>query len=511
MENGTPLPHHRPQWKSHIGFLLAAIGSAVGLGNIWRFPYLCYKNGGGAFLIPYGVALLVVGIPLMILEIGLGHKMRGSAPASFASVSRKWEWLGWWQVIFVMFGIVLYYSVVVSWCVNFFFYSFDLRWAPDPNAFFFQEYLMVSEGPFALGDLRTPMIGALLAVWGVSWLIVFKGVEKGLERANKVFMPLLLILTVAIVAWSARLPGAKEGVLSFYLRPDFSRLGDIGVWMDAFGQIFFTLSIGFGIMIAYSSYLPRKSEIVRDSITITLFNAAFSFLAGIGVFSVLGYMARTTGKPFEAVVDQSIGLAFVAYPKAISMLPGFEKLFGAIFFGILVIAGLSSAISILEAFASAIIDKFHYPRKTVVSILSGLGFLGSMIFATRAGIHLLDIADHFITQYGLVVGAIFECVLVGWILKAVKLRGHLNHSCRWKLPAVWDFSVKIVAPGILGALLLSSLTKELADPYGGYSWTAIILVGRDWLLYTLFAAVLVASHSWKTEPRSRMRRKNEDE
>ena len=109
------LAHHRPQWKTHIGFLLAAIGSAIGLGNIWRFPYLAYKNGGGAFLIPYFVALIVVGIPLMILEIGLGHKMRGSAPASYATISKKWEWVGWWQLIFVMFGIVLYYSVIISW------------------------------------------------------------------------------------------------------------------------------------------------------------------------------------------------------------------------------------------------------------------------------------------------------------------------------------------------------------------------------------------------------------
>ena len=127
--------HHRPQWKTHIGFLLAAIGSAIGLGNIWRFPYLCYKNGGGAFLIPYFIALLIVGIPLMIMEIGLGHKMRGSAPASFASISKKWEWLGWWQVIFVMFGIVLYYSVVISWCVSFFYFSFNFGWGQDPNTF----------------------------------------------------------------------------------------------------------------------------------------------------------------------------------------------------------------------------------------------------------------------------------------------------------------------------------------------------------------------------------------
>lgn len=496
--------HHRPQWKTHIGFLLAAIGSAIGLGNIWRFPYLCYKNGGGAFLIPYFVALLVVGIPLMVLEIGLGHKMRGSSPASFASISKKWEWLGWWQVIFVMFGIVLYYSVVISWCVSFFFYSFNLGWGQDPNTFFFEKFLMVSEGPFVPGDLRTPIIFSLVIVWLLNWFIVFKGVQKGLERANKIFMPVMFILTAVIVFWSVRLEGAREGLL-IYVKPDFSRLKDLRVWMDAFSQIFFTLSLGFGIMVAYASYLPRKSPIIRDSIIISVANCFFSVFAGLGVFSILGYMAHTTSKEFGEVVTQSIGLAFVAYPKAISMLPYFSRLFGVMFFGILVIAGLSSAISILEAFTSAVIDKFHYPRKVVVSVLSVFGFLGGILFTMRSGIHWLDIVDHFITQYGLVVAGILECIVLGWVYGARKLRDHVNHYSVWHLGKWWDVCVKFIACMVLIGLLVYSLKDEVTSPYGGYSWLAIVLIGRDWLLYTLFFALIVAAHSWKTEPKERMR------
>ncbi len=496
--------HHRPQWKTHIGFVLAAVGSAIGLGNIWRFPYLCYKNGGGAFLIPYFIALFLVGIPLMILEIGLGHKMRGSSPASFASISKKWEWLGWWQVIFVMFGIVLYYSVVIAWCLNFFFYSFNLSWGSDPNTFFFNKFLITSSGPFDLGDLRTPILFSLLLVWLSNWIIVFSGVQKGLERANKIFMPVLVFLTLVIVFWSLRLPGAKEGI-AIYLKPDFSRLRDIKVWMDAFSQIFFTLSLGFGIMVAYASYLPKKSHIIRDSFTISLFNCIFSLIAGFGVFSILGYMVHSTSKEFSEVVSQSIGLAFVAYPKAISMLPAFQRGFGLIFFSILVIAGLSSAISILEAFTSAIIDKFHYPRKVVVSGLSVAGFLGSIIFTTQAGIYWLDIVDHFLTQYGLVLAAIFECIVVGWIYKASRLREHISHWSMGKLNKWWwDASVKLIAPGVLVALLVSSLIEEFLTPYGGYPWLAIIIIGRDWLIYTLFFALIVASHPWRVEPRERI-------
>jgi NSS family neurotransmitter:Na+ symporter len=495
---------HRPQWKTHIGFLLAAIGSAVGLGNIWRFPYLCYKNGGGAFLVPYFIALLVVGIPLMVLEIGLGHKMRGSAPASVSVISTKWEWAGWWQVILGMFGILLYYSVVISWCVNYFFFAFSAEWGSNPEAFFFEKFLMVSGNPFQIGDLRTPILVGLMIVWFFSWLIVFGGVQKGLERANKIFMPLLVVLTSVIVFWSLSLPGAGEGI-KVYLKPQFDRLSDIKVWMGAFSQIFFSLSLGFGVILAYASYLPKKSQIVRDSFIISFFNCLFSVFAGFGVFAVLGYMAHTTQQPISEVVRESIGLAFVVYPKAISMLPAFSREFGLIFFGILVIAGLSSGISILEGITSAIIDKFHYPRKIVVSVLSVAGFLGGIIFTTRAGLLWLDIVDHFVTHYGIIIAAIFECLIIGWVFKAKRLRSHINHYSDWQLSKWWwDISVKVITPLILISLLVSTVLEEIARPYGGYTRLATIVIGRDWILFTVFLSIFVSASAWKKDPKDRV-------
>ncbi|MCF7872845.1 MAG: sodium-dependent transporter [Candidatus Omnitrophica bacterium] len=497
------LAHHRPKWKTHIGFVLATVGSAIGLGNIWRFSYLCYKNGGGAFLVPYLIALFVVGIPLIILEIGLGHKMRGSAPASFASVSKKWEWLGWWQVTFVMFGIVLYYSVIIAWCLNYFFFAFNLSWGATPDTFFTDNFLMNTGSPFKIGDIRTIILFSLAIVWFLNWVIVFKGVQNGLERASKIFMPILFILTGIIIIWGLRLEGAAEGV-AVYLKPDFSQITNIKVWMDAFSQIFFTLSLGFGIMIAYASYLPKKTQIVRDSIIITGINCLFSLLAGIGVFAVLGYMSHSTSLPIKEVVSESIGLAFVAFPKAISLLPAFSNIFGILFFGSLVIAGLSSSISIIEAFTSGIVDKFHYRRKTVVSVLCITGFLGSIIFTTQAGINWLDIVDHFLTQYGLILGAIFECIVIGWFFKVNKLRGHINHYSGWKLPIFWNLCIKVISPLVLVAILISSLAEEFSQSYGGYSPVAIILIGRDWLIYTLFAALVIAFHPWRIDPRQRM-------
>jgi len=323
--------HPRPQWKSRTGFILAALGSAIGLGNIWRFSYLCYKNGGGAFLIPYVIALLIVGIPLMILELGLGHRMRGASPLSFAKVGRRWEWCGWWAVICAMYGIMLYYGVVIAWCVSYAFFSVNLSWGTDPNDFFFNQFLQLSSGPFDLGNIRSPIIFALLFVWFATWFIVFFGVQKGVERANKIFMPLLFVLISILVIWSVSLKGAALG-LSVYLKPDFSLLTKPQIWIDAFTQIFFTLSLAFGIMIVYASYLPRKVDIVKDALIICIGNCAFSFFAGFAVFGTLGYMAYTTGQPVSEVVKESIGLAFVAYPQAISLMPAFANVFGVLFF-----------------------------------------------------------------------------------------------------------------------------------------------------------------------------------
>ncbi len=490
--------HPRPQWKSRMGFILAALGSAVGLGNIWRFSYLCYKNGGGAFLIPYSIALLVVGIPLMILELGVGHKMRGSSPLSFAKIDRRWEWGGWWAVICAMYGIMLYYSAIIAWCLRYVFFSFNLSWGSDPNDFFFNKFLQVSSGPFDLGDIRASILLALLVVWGLSWLIVYFGVQKGVERANKIFMPMLFILISILVVWSLSLEGAFQGI-AVYLKPDFSLLASAGIWIDAFSQIFFTLSLAFGIMIAYASYLPRKVNLIKDALIICVGNSAFSFFTGFAVFGTLGYMAHAMGKPVSEVVNKSIGLAFVTYPQAISLMPAFAKLFGVLFFTSLVIAGLSSAISLIEAFSSAIIDKFNSSREKVVSVVCITGFLGSIIFTAKSGIYWIDIVDHFITHYGLVVIGILECILAGWILKARKLREHINVASEKILTPLWDVSIQFIIPCILALLLINDLKGEFSSPYENYSWLSIILIGRDWLILALFTALIFSMRRWRKE------------
>ena len=487
----------REQWESQIGFVLAAVGSAIGLGNIWRFSYMAYKHGGGAFLIPYITALLSIGIPLLILEFAVGHERIGSAPLAFRKINKNWEWLGWWSVSFVMFGIVLYYITIISWCFNYFIKSFSLAWGSDPNRYFFTQFLAVSNSPFEINGIVFPVFTGMGFIWFLNWAIVYRGIRKGLELANKIFMPLLLVLTAILVFWSLTLDGAGAGIKA-YLKPDFTMLAKPRIWIDAFSQIFFTLSLGFGIMIAYASYLPEKANLTRGAYLTALINSGYSIFAGFAVFAVLGFMAASQGQDISKVVSESIGLAFVAYPKALSIMPG-GNIFVAVFFLCLVVAGLSSSISIIEAFTSAVVDKFGISRKMFVSVLCVLGFIGSIIFTTHAGLLWLDIADHFLTHYGLLIVATAECVLVGWLFNIKIIRQHINRISSIKVGGGWEFFIKVFTPAVLLGLLSIDFYHELSEPYGGYSWAAVVLIGIVWLLINLLVAFILATRPWKTE------------
>ncbi|MFC2091803.1 sodium-dependent transporter, partial [Elusimicrobiota bacterium] len=335
-------------------------------------------------------------------------------------------------------------------------------------------------------------------IWVINWLIVFFGVEKGIERANKILMPLLFFMTLILVIWAINLPGAKAGIHK-YLTPDFSKLKEPGVWIAAFSQIFFTLSLGFGIMIAYASYLPSKSDLSGSAVIASVANCFYSLVAGFAVWGTLGYMATVQKVPVDEVVQQSIGLAFVAYPKAISLMPSFSKVFGILFFTILVFAGISSSISILEAFTSSLMDKFHMSRRPVVSVLCLMGFLGGIVFTTGAGLYWLDIVDHYITTYGLVTVGILECLVIGWHLKSEKMRAHINKASIMKIGKLWDFSIRFLTPAVLIVILISSLFGEFTQPYGGYPVVWLILIGRDWIIATIIASMIITRYEWKRQ------------
>ncbi|MCS5421589.1 sodium-dependent transporter, partial [Psychrilyobacter sp. S5] len=227
---------NRGQWGSRSGFILAAIGSAIGLGNIWRFPYVAASNGGGAFLIPYLVALFTAGIPLLILEFAMGHKIRSSAPGVFAKLNKKYEAIGWFQTL-IAFFITTYYVVIIAWSFSYLFFAFTGAWGTDPKAFLFGDYLKLGDAPSTLGNLGASLGGLnlkvavpLLLVWGINYGVLRMGVKNGLEKANKIFMPLLIIALLVIVVRGVTLPGAMAG-LDYFFTPDFSKLTDPKVWL----------------------------------------------------------------------------------------------------------------------------------------------------------------------------------------------------------------------------------------------------------------------------------------
>ncbi len=531
----------REQWDSNIGFILAAIGSAVGLGNIWRFSYLTYDNGGGAFLVPYFIALLLVGIPVLLLEMGLGHRAQSATPQAFAGIDRRFGWIGWWSVVFVMFGIEAYYCVIISWCANYFACSPFLGWGADPNAYFFKEFLHLGDAKDVL-NLSLPNIGiliGLIVVWGLNWWIVGRGISKGIELANKIMIPSLVTIILVLVVWSMLLPGGTDG-LKWYLVPDWGKLAEPNVWVAAFTQVFFSLSVGFGIMAAFASYLPRNTNLTKNAIITALADSGVSFVAGFAVFATLGFMAAQTGKPFEEVVTQSIGLAFVAYPQAISNMPFLPGLFGMLFFGALFMAGISSSISLIEAFTTALQDKFDWERNRIITPLCVVGFMASFFFTMDNGLYWLDIVDHFLTNYGLTTVVALECIVVGWFFGGKRFHDYildvsefryarhyeilmrilltLGLALAWlgfvmvenglgsfvgrmfvlvTMLGVWlardwfDLSTRFVIPAIAVALLDRALLSETTKPYEGYPWNSIIALGVGVLAMTLFIAIAI--------------------
>jgi NSS family neurotransmitter:Na+ symporter len=371
-------------------------------------------------------------------------------------------------------------------------YSFNFSWGVgNESDFFYGTFLGLTKSPADLGPIQLHIIGALAVVWFINWIIVYKGIQRGIELANKIFMPLLFILTFILVIWSLNLEGAGIGLVA-YLKPDLSKLSNFKVWTDAFGQIFFSLSLGFGIMIAYASYLPEKADITTNAIITCLVNSFFSVFAGLAVFATLGYMSHATGLPISEIIKQGIGLAFVVYPKAIGMLPGYGQVFGVIFFLTLVMAGISSSISIMEAFTCALLDKFpQLKRKDIVTVLSILGFFGGIIFATGGGLYWLDIIDHFINNYALVLVGFGECIIAGWIARIEPLREYINEISQLRLRRIWDHSIRYLVPVVLAVIIFGAIRTDITTVYGGYPGSYVIMIGLGKLLLTVVLAVIL--------------------
>jgi NSS family neurotransmitter:Na+ symporter len=485
------------RWGTRTGFLLAAIGSAVGLGNIWRFPYVAYSNGGGAFFVPYLFALLTAGIPLLALEYAMGHRWRGSAPLVFWRMHRRAEWIGWWQVA-VAFVISSYYAVVLAWAAAYAWYSIGTQWGDDPGGFFQGTFLQAAEEPGQIGGLVPAVLIPLVLVWAINLGINYGGISGGIERAVRFMIPALLISFAVLVVRAVTLPGAAEGLNALFT-PDFAALTDSSVWVAAYGQIFFTLSIAFAIMITFASYLPRNTDLTDNAFIAGFANCSFELLAGIGVFAAIGFMSVQSGVPVEEAATDGVGLAFVAFPGIINELPGLNSLFGVLFFGSLVLAGLSSLISIVEVMVAALRDKFGLSRRAAVTLGGGTCAVVSLLYATQGGLYFLDTADNFINSFGIALTGLAEVILVAWVLRRLgSLRGHANAISDIPLGRWWVIALAVITPVMLGIQAFLNFQTNITSNYEGYPTAFLLIVGWGVAAAALVAGVLLSLKPWDT-------------
>lgn len=463
-------------FKSRWGFILAAMGSAIGLGNIWRYPVVAYENGGGAFLIPYIVALLTAGIPILILEFNLGNKFRGSAPSIFRKLNPRLEFLGWLQT-FIAIIVPIFYSAIIGWLLYYFYQAFSLGWGEQTTDSFYGSFLNLSDVPekaFALGGFNFKIVGLILLVWAITGAILFMGVEKGIERVNKIMVPTLLFMYAIVVVYSLTLNGAVDGLQQFF-EPQWGMLKEPSIWTAAYGQVFFSTSIAAGIMLTYASYTPKDSDLNSNAVITGLGNASVELAAGFGVFAALGFLAMQNGVGIDEVVKGGPGLVFEVYPAVLNQLPPvIGPIVGVIFYLSLIFAGISSLISLVEVVIAAFSEKFNVNRQVMVISMTLVLCAASLLIATPAGLYVLDLLDYFINTYIWQTSGALEVILVVFVLATTKklgeVLGHGNKSSVFKINPI----LLAVILFVTGCVLVFFIDKGFINDtnsetvYGGY-------------------------------------------
>jgi NSS family neurotransmitter:Na+ symporter len=491
------------QWSGQIGFIISAIGSAVGLGNIWRFPGVAYANGGGAFMIPYLFALVTAGIPILFLDYVIGHRFRGSAPLAFRRIKRWFEPLGWFQVM-ICFFIGLYYAAILAWAASYFVFSFTTAWGSDPSGFFYGTFLQLPDQATVTLEPVPGVMIPLVLVWVASIVVLALGVSKGVEKANVVFIPILVVAFLVLVIRSLFLPGALDGLNALFT-PNFAALLKPDVWIAAYGQIFFSMSIAFGIMITYASYRKRKSNQTGPGLVVGFANSSFELLAGIGVFAALGFMAYTSDESFADFAANSKitgpGLSFITFPKIISQMPG-GGFFGALFFGSLLAAGFTSMVSITQVISSAFQDKFSMsPAKASVTTGSVMAVISVLLFGTTSALYVLDIVDNWANNIGIVFSAIMMTLGCFWVArKQREFVYHLATLSTFKVGRIWTLLLTWLAPLLLGYMFIQVTVGICFDGYEGYPAAMIWAFGWGQSIICVLAAIVFTCMKWPFNP-----------
>lgn len=449
----------RGQWGSKFGFIMAAAGSAVGLGNIWRFPYITGQNGGGAFVFVYVMCVLLIGLPLIYNEVGFGRLTGKNTIGAFKSTGANTFWMGTGAVLalLVSFFVLSYYSVIAGWTIGYIVSEF--------TNFIKNFETFRSEPVYVIPFFALFMISTIVIVLG--------GISGGIEKASKILMPFLFILLFLVMLRSLTLPGAMEGV-KYYLTPDFSKING-NVILAALGQAFFSLSVGWGILITYGSYLPKDQNIVSSGMWIGLMDTSVALLAGLMIFPAVFSFGKDPA--------QGTALVFQVLPDIFNSMPAGGRIVGASFFLLLCIAALTSSISMIEVPGSYLIDEKKWSRKKAAWTVGILAFIvgipsalsgGANEWLTTMSINLfgetktsfLDIMDSLWGGLFIVIVALMTCVYTGWVIDVNKMASEIGQGAPFfqkKLignvtPAqLWIFFIRYVCPLVILAVLLNMI------------------------------------------------------
>ena len=451
---------NKSEWNSNFAFMMAMIGSAVGLGNIWRFPNILYSNGGGSFMIPYVVSLFLLGISFVLVEYAVGYKFKRSLARILFAISKKLEPVAWF-ILFVVFLIATYYVCVVGWDLIYIFLSFTKAWGANPDVFFTNNVLQATDSISGLFTIVPTVLVSVIIIWFISWFIIKRDLNDGIGNVSKVLIPLLCGIVVVIVAFSLTLPGASVGYTQIFT-PDWSALTNLDVWLAAFGQIVFSLSLGMAIAMTYASYLPEGSKLVDNAVIVAFSNSGFEVFNSIGTFSILGFMTVTSGIPFNELVTSGTGLAFVVFPQVFNTMGFAAYIIGPLFFICILFAGITSLIALLEGFCYSISEKFLIERKKTATVVCIVGCLVSIIFTTCAGSTILGIFDAYLNNFALLFAILLECIIFGWIYKFDDLIETLNENSTIKVGKTWKTVIKYILPLCIAGLWIQGIISTIS-------------------------------------------------
>ncbi|XP_061571610.1 sodium- and chloride-dependent GABA transporter 2-like [Cololabis saira] len=485
----------RGQWASKAEFLLAVAGQIIGLGNVWRFPYLCYKNGGGVFFVPYLLFLVLCGIPLFLLETSLGQFTSLGGVSAWRTMCPLFGGLGYASQVMILHGCV-YYIVILAWALFYLSYSFQavLPWSHCNNTwntnacvlfhhrnqtvngsslpenatspvmeFWEREVLRLSSSLDELGPVSWKLALCLAAVWFVCYFCVWKGV-KSTGKVVYLTATFPYVMLLVLLVRGATLPGATQGII-YYLKPNSTRLADPQVWMDAGTQIFFSYGICLGSLTALGSYNKYNNDCYKDSFMLCLLNSFTSFLAGFAIFSVLGFMAEEQGVDISSVAQSGPGLAFIAYPRAVAMMP-LPQLWAVCFFLMIIMLGLDTQFVSLEALMTSVTDLYPHlirrghRRELLLLFVCIVCFLVGLVMITPGGLYVFQIYDHFsCSGASLLLLSIFQSVAIGWVYGADRFSSNIKDMTGHTPLPFFKLCWRYLTPALCTATFIFSLVR----------------------------------------------------